>query len=168
MIAEENLKIFGTLPWLVFFQGGPGFESPVVTGRRGWLRSALKTYQVLLLDQRGTGLSSAINAQNISLLTSSEEKAKYIAYFRTESIVRDAEEIRKFLLKQKQSPKWSILGQSFGGFCCYHYLSFYSHAVEKAFITGGIPPSVSDPDLVYKCLYTRVIEANNSYYERYI
>ena len=43
------------LPWLVFFQGGPGMASPRPTPNDGWLKRALQDYRVLLLDQRGTG-----------------------------------------------------------------------------------------------------------------
>lgn len=35
--------------------------------------------------------------------------------------VRDAEAVRKILLKE--DGKWSVLGQSFGGFCALHYIS---------------------------------------------
>src|SRR5687768_7660204 len=43
------------LPWLIFFQGGPGFPSPRPMDNKGWLKRALQNYRVLLLDQRGTG-----------------------------------------------------------------------------------------------------------------
>src|SRR5439155_6291675 len=43
------------LPWLVFFQGGPGFPSPRPDSKTGWLKRALKEYRVLLLDQRAPG-----------------------------------------------------------------------------------------------------------------
>ena len=50
-------------PWLVYLQGGPGFESPRPTGNpRGpaWLDRALQDFRVLMLDQRGTGRSSPV------------------------------------------------------------------------------------------------------------
>src|SRR5919197_4878562 len=50
-------------PFLVFFQGGPGFEAPRPTGKPrapGWLDRALRDHRVLLLDQRGTGRSTPI------------------------------------------------------------------------------------------------------------
>ena len=50
-------------PFLVFFQGGPGFEAsrPVGSPRSpSWLDRALKDYRVLLLDQRGTGRSAPV------------------------------------------------------------------------------------------------------------
>src|SRR3954463_7259155 len=48
-------------PFLVFFQGGPGFEAPRPTGHpRGpaFLDRALRDYRLLMLDQRGTGRST--------------------------------------------------------------------------------------------------------------
>jgi hypothetical protein len=46
--------------------------------------------------------------------------------FRAESIVADAEMIRQVLVPEDHTlgPRWSILGQSFGGFCAFTYLSF--------------------------------------------
>jgi dienelactone hydrolase len=45
---------------------------------------------------------------------------------RADSIVADAEVVRKALVPRNattQDGKWSILGQSFGGFCALTYLS---------------------------------------------
>ena len=43
-------------PYLVFLQGGPGFEATRPTSPpTGWLKRALLDYRVLLLDQRGPG-----------------------------------------------------------------------------------------------------------------
>ena len=30
------------LPWLIYFQGGPGFPSPRVSGESGWMKRALQ------------------------------------------------------------------------------------------------------------------------------
>src|SRR5438105_13219960 len=54
------------LPWLVFFQGGPGSAAPRPTGKDGWLKRALQDYRVLLLDQRGTGRSTPVTAQTLA------------------------------------------------------------------------------------------------------
>src|ERR1019366_7398373 len=43
----------------------------------------------------------------------------YLAHFRADSIVADAEWIRRELGVER----WSVLGQSFGGFCAMRYLS---------------------------------------------
>ncbi|MFV3577851.1 alpha/beta hydrolase, partial [Mycobacterium tuberculosis] len=48
------------LPLLVFLQGGPGGKGPRPTGPDGWVGTALATHRVVLLDQRGTGRSSAV------------------------------------------------------------------------------------------------------------
>ena len=47
------------LPWLVFFQGGPGGEAPRLLKLidETWWKRALEDYRLLLLDQRGTGRS---------------------------------------------------------------------------------------------------------------
>src|SRR5512139_368295 len=60
-------KAQAELPWLVFFQGGPGFGSPRPNDTRspGWLGRAAKEYRVLLLDQRGTGRSTPISYQSL-------------------------------------------------------------------------------------------------------
>ena len=53
------------MPWLVFLQGGPGGASPRPTSSSGWLKRALQDYRVLLLDQRGTGLSTPVTTETL-------------------------------------------------------------------------------------------------------
>ena len=81
------------LPWLVFFQGGPGFEAarPFKASSPTWLERALEDYRVLLLDQRGTGRSTPVGALEGM---SAQEQADYLKHFRADGIVRDAELIR--------------------------------------------------------------------------
>ena len=70
-------------------------------------------------------------------------------------IVKDCEAIRKILIGDKEKPedqKWTILGQSFGGFCALTYLSFYSEGLKDVFLTGGLAPLVDHPDPVYEAL----------------
>lgn len=71
-------------------------------------------------------------------------------------LVNDCEEIRKILLKDAVDKKWSLLGQSFGGFCCTTYLSFYPASLKDVLITGGLPPLVNNPDPVYEALYSKI------------
>ena len=54
------------LPWLVFLQGGPGFESPRMYETGGWVKSATEKFRVLLLDQRGTGASCGGNVRALT------------------------------------------------------------------------------------------------------
>jgi hypothetical protein len=74
---------------------------------------------MLYLDQRGTGLSTPISAATLALQGDIHRQADYLKLFRADSIVKDCEAIRKTLTEDYPSElkKWSILGQSFGGFC---------------------------------------------------
>jgi pimeloyl-ACP methyl ester carboxylesterase len=151
-------------PWLLFLQGGPGFGSPRPIGRDGWLDRVLEDYRVLLLDQRGTGRSSPASRLTLGHLGSPQAQADYLALFRADSIVLDAELIRRELAGDAP---WSVLGQSFGGFCTVTYLSFAPHGVREAFITGGLPGLDVTADDVYRAAYPRVAAKNAEHYERY-
>jgi pimeloyl-ACP methyl ester carboxylesterase len=150
------------LPWLVFFQGGPGTESPrpLPPLKATWIERALEEFRVLLLDQRGTGRSTPVGALRGM---APEEQAAYLVNFRADSIVRDAELIRG----QLGVERWAVLGQSFGGFCVVSYLSLAPEGLSEAFVTGGLPPLELHPDEVYRATYRRVLAKNRAYYDRY-
>ncbi len=158
--AREN----DALPWLVFLQGGPGFSAPRPDGKSGWLKRALQEYRVLLLDQRGTGRSSPITFQTLARL-SPAEMAAYLKHFRADAIVQDAEFIRRQLAGEKTP--WSVLGQSYGGFCGVHYLSAAPEGLREVFFTGGLPSLVRSVDEVYRATYQRTLDKNALYYARY-
>src|SRR5436190_536095 len=151
------------LPCVVFFQGGPGSGSPRPMANSGWIKRMAKEYRVLLLDQRGTGISTPVTAQSLRNL-SPEEQAAYLRHFRSDNIVRDAEAIRAQLIGDR---KWTILGQSYGGFCAMRYLSASPEGLEAALITGGIPSLTRTADDVYRATYAIVLDKNRRYYERY-
>lgn len=153
------------LPWLVFLQGGPGFEASRPPGNATWLPRALRDYHVLLLDQRGTGSSTPVTARTLARFGTPEAQAAYLAHFRADSIVDDAERIRRELLGPGK--RWTVLGQSFGGFCAVHYLSAHPEGLEGAITTGGLPPLDRPADDVYRATYRRVAAKNHAYYERY-
>jgi pimeloyl-ACP methyl ester carboxylesterase len=156
------------LPWLVFFQGGPGFGAPRPPASAPWLKRALQEYRVLLLDDRGTGRSTPVTLQTLARLDSPQSaasQAEYLKHFRADAIVRDAELIRRELLGA--DGRWSALGQSFGGFCVTHYLSAAPGGLKEAFITGGLPPLERSADDIYRATYRRVLDRNRLYYERY-
>ena len=158
-------KAQANLPWLVFFQGGPGFGSPRPNDASspGWIGRAVKEYRVLLLDQRGTGRSTPISYQSLARFQAPQEQADYLKLFRADNIVRDAEWIRR----EMKIDRWSVLGQSYGGFCVATYLSFAPEGLREAFITGGLPPIRHHPDDVYRATYPRVRAKNHLYFERY-
>ncbi len=150
-------------PYLVFLQGGPGYEATRPTSPpSGWMKRALTEYRVLLLDQRGTGRSTPVGP-NIPGETPAEQAA-YLAHFRADSIVRDCESIRREL----GVDRWSVLGQSFGGFTSLTYLSIAPEGLREALITGGLAPVTNRPvDDVYGATWERLREANRRYFERY-
>ncbi|HSL97389.1 MAG TPA: alpha/beta fold hydrolase [Candidatus Deferrimicrobiaceae bacterium] len=148
-------------PYLVFLQGGPGGEATRPTAPTfGWLKRALKDYRLLLLDQRGTGRSTPV--ADIPGDTPADQAA-YLTHFRADSIVRDAELIRQEL----GVDRWSMLGQSFGGFCSMTYLSFAPEGLREVYITGGLSPIGRSPDDVYAATYRRLIQKNEAYFARY-
>ena len=68
--------------------------------------------------------------------------------------MKDCEAIRQTLTKDypEHKKKWSVLGQSFGGFCIVNYLSRFPGGLREVFTTGGLPPLVKQPDDVYRRL----------------
>jgi pimeloyl-ACP methyl ester carboxylesterase len=162
VIAAERAG--ADLPWLVFLQGGPGFGSPRPVGREAWLDRALRDYRVLLLDQRGTGRSTPATRQTLASRGTPPEQAGYLAHFRADSIVLDAELIRRQLTG---GAPWSVLGQSFGGFCTVSYLSFAPHGLREAFLTGGLPGLAAAADDVYRLTYPQVARRCLAHYGRY-
>ncbi len=149
-------------PYLLWLSGGPGFEGTRPTSPpSGWMRRALPDYRVLLLDQRGTGRSTPVGSHIPG--ESAQAQAKYLMHFRADSIVRDAERIRQEL----GIDRWSVLGQSFGGFTTMTYLSIAPEGLREAFITGGLAPIGRPVDDIYRATYGRLIEKNRAYFERY-
>jgi pimeloyl-ACP methyl ester carboxylesterase len=151
------------LPCLLFLQGGPGGKAPRPPGRTGWIDQALKSYRVILFDQRGTGRSTPVSGQRMASL-SAEEGAGYLSCFRADSIIADAEHLRTTLFGGR---KWSTLGQSYGGFLTLTYLSKAPEGLTACYVTGGlasIDPSAAE---VYRRTYPRVAAKNREFYQRY-
>ena len=148
-------------PYLIFQQGGPGGEATRPTAPpSGWQKRAIADYRVLLIDQRGTGRSTPVGDIPGS---TPEGQAAYMTLMRADAIVRDAELIRQDL----GVDRWSILGQSFGGFCTMTYLSFFPGGLREAFLTGGLSPIGRPVDDIYSATYVRLIDKNRAYFERY-
>jgi pimeloyl-ACP methyl ester carboxylesterase len=174
--AGETLTIFArtvkhgekaseTKPWLVFLQGGPGFPGPRPVKNDGWLKRALDDYHVLLLDSRGNGRSSVVLPQTLVRRGNARAQVEYLKHFRADSIVRDAELIRRQLVGE--SEPWSLLGQSYGGFCAVTYLSMHPQGLREVFITGGLPPLSGSADDYYRHTYPEVQRKTQKFFERY-
>jgi pimeloyl-ACP methyl ester carboxylesterase len=152
-------------PWLVFLQGGPGFGGPRPgPGGGGWIGRAVRDFRVLLLDQRGTGRSTPLNRQTLPARGDAAAQAEFLALFRADSIVRDCELIRRSLAGDEP---WTVLGQSFGGFCTTTYLSFAPEGVRRALICGGLPSLDAHADDVYRAAYPRMELKSEGFYARY-
>ncbi len=151
------------LPWLLFLQGGPGGRGVRTTQLSGWMKAAAKDFRILMLDQRGTGLSTPADAATLAALPTPQARADYLAHFRADAIVADAELIRARL----RSGPWTVFGQSYGGFCTLTYLSKAPEGVERALVTGGLAPLTGRPEEVYRATFARVEERNREYFSWY-
>ncbi|MCC9689744.1 MULTISPECIES: alpha/beta fold hydrolase [Streptomyces] len=152
------------LPWLLYLQGGPGFGANRFVGKPAWLGRALDDYRVLLLDQRGTGASTPASRQTLPLRGGPAEQADHLTHFRSDAIVRDCEAIRP---QVTGGARWTVLGQSFGGFCTVAYLSLAPEGLDTALITGGLPSLDAHADDVYRAAYPRIERKVAAHYARY-
>ncbi|MCC6496856.1 MAG: alpha/beta fold hydrolase, partial [Propionibacteriaceae bacterium] len=148
-------------PYLVFLQGGPGHEAArptLVPTNPSWLQRALVDFQVVLLDQRGTGRSTPISSSLVKTdgragarlaapLAGLDTKAQaaFLTHLRADEIVNDCELVRTAL----GAPTWTVLGQSFGGFTTLHYLSVHPESLAGALVTGGLSAVRRPIDDVY-------------------
>ena len=163
--VRNSEKSTATRPWLVFLQGGPGFPGPRPLNNSGWLKRALDDYHVLLLDSRGNGRSSVVLPQTLARRGNARAQADYLMHFRADCIVRDAELIRRELVGDEEP--WSVLGQSYGGFCAVHYLSAHPQGLREVFITGGLPPLDGSADDYYRHTYPEVQRKTRHFFARY-
>ncbi|MGF3055332.1 alpha/beta fold hydrolase [Microbacterium sp. YY-01] len=152
------------LPFLLYLQGGPGFEAPRAfhaPSSPAWLDTALSQFRVVMLDQRGTGRSTPVGDR--MLVDGAEAVADHITHLRADSIVRDCEAVREELGVES----WNVLGQSFGGFTTLTYLSNYADSLDRVFFTGGLSAIGLSPDDVYRRTYTLMHDASERYYHRF-
>ncbi len=156
-------KVGEDLPWLLFLQGGPGGKAPRPGAPGGWIREAVKTHRVLLLDQRGTGRSTPLTAHTVAGM-SDAAIAERVRLMRADSIVADAEVIRAQLLGDRQ---WDTLGQSYGGYVTLTYLCMAPQALGTCYVTGGLPGIAATKDDLYAFTYPRVAAKNEAFYRRY-
>ena len=161
VVAREGGK---TLPYLVFLQGGPGHEAPRPfhsSPSPAWLDEALAHYRLVLLDQRGTGLSTPVGDGDLA--RGAEAVAEHLTHLRADAIVRDCEAMREHL----GANTWSVLGQSFGGFTTLAYLSTDAGSLDDVYITGGLSAIGRHPDDVYALCYDKMRTASERYYRRF-
>ncbi|MFT8394546.1 alpha/beta fold hydrolase [Propionibacterium sp.] len=170
-LDERGIDIFARLvslpdgddkPYLLFLQGGPGCESPrpsLDPRTPGWLSSALDDYQLVLLDQRGTGLSSPVSEP----IGAPEDQAEYLTHMRADEIVADCEDLRNEL----GIDRWAVLGQSFGGFTLLHYLSSHPESLLAGYFTGGLPAVGRGCEDIYAACYRMMAVKSEEFYRRF-
>lgn len=152
------------LPLLTYLQGGPGGANPRPERVDGWLAEALRTYRVVLVDQRGTGRSTPVDGAVIAGFPDGRAAAQHLLHFRADSIVRDLEHVRTRCYGGR---KWATLAQSFGGWITLAYLSHAPQALAACYVCGGIPGTPADPDEVYRRTFTRAEAKTADFYRRY-
>jgi pimeloyl-ACP methyl ester carboxylesterase len=172
--AGRMIEIFAREIWtsgnktkdiVVFLQGGPGFPAPRSGRGPAWIPELLKDFRVLLLDHRGTGRSSPIGPDIARSMHDPKELAEYFTHFRADSAVKDCELLRKQILKSKP---WIILGQSYGGFMAFTYLSLFPASLKGVMTTGGCPPLLAkSPTEVYERLLGTVVKRNQEFYRKF-
>ena len=149
-------------PYLLFLQGGPGHESPrpgldpVVPG---WLSRALEDYQLVLLDQRGTGLSDPVGEP----VGTPADQAEFLSHLRADEIVADCEDLREDMGIET----WAVLGQSFGGFTALRYLTARPESLSAAYFTGGLPAVGRSADEIYAATYRELARKSRQFYARF-
>lgn len=181
-LAEEEVRLFARVvtsrdpqarlapqerPWLVYLQGGPGMPAPRPASPAGWVELLSRDYRIVLLDQRGTGLSTPLTARTLARLGGPERQAAYLEHFRADSVVADAEAVRATLLAEEKRRTWASLGQSFGGFITLSYLSFAPESLEHSWMTAGLAPIHATPRQVYEGTYAAIARRNLEYYDWY-
>lgn len=159
----DPTRVRDDLPCLLYLQGGPGGKGPRPTEADAWIGKALATHRVILLDQRGTGRSSRVDHRVISQFAAAAA-ATYLQHFRADSIVADAEHLRRTVFGGR---RWSTLGQSYGGFLTLTYLSRAPEGLSACYITGGLASIWPNAAEVYRRTYPRAERKNREYYQRY-
>lgn len=166
-------------PYLVFLQGGPGSEAPrpmLVPPNPSWLPRVLQDYQVVMLDQRGTGRSTPVSSA-VAIVDgrvraevggslaglSVQAQTDYFTHLRADEIVNDCELVREAL----GVAQWTVLGQSFGGFTTLHYLSVHPESLAGALVTGGLSAVQHPIDDVYSTTWQIMIAKSEDYYRRF-
>lgn len=162
-------------PFLLYLQGGPGSEAPrpgLDPASPPWLERALADHRVVMLDQRGTGRSTPVGpdlplpdgfAAGSLGEAAPAVQAEYLAQMRADAIVEDAEALREAL----GARTWSVLGQSFGGFCTLRYLSEHADSLDTALFTGGLPAVGRPIDDAYALTWAAMIDKSGEHYRRF-
>lgn len=146
---------------LVFLAGGPGQAATDSAGAIAAVLQPLRAHRdVLLLDQRGTGGSNALNCRQPDDASSPHEEDSFNAarmqaaaaeclkqiegradprYYTTTVAAQDLEDVRKAL----GSPQFDLFGVSYGTRLAQQYLMRYPEAVRSVVLDSVVPNSLA-------------------------
>jgi len=116
------------------------------------------------------GLSTTATAETIKAKGSPSDQLNYLQHFRADTAVRDLEAIRLCLTAgyPEEKKKWSIMGQSYGGYVSTTYLSSYPEGLREVFTLGGLPPvTLKTADEPVRRCFKRVVRRNEEYYDKF-
>ncbi|KAL1899190.1 hypothetical protein Sste5346_003112 [Sporothrix stenoceras] len=187
-LDDNSFEMVPDKPIAVYLVGGPGSDNPFTANPEVTDHYLNLGFQVLFMDYRGTGSSTLQRADQLDTNAfpnnamaypegvvpslqglTAEKQAETLTWYRQDNIVRDLEAIRKHLVSAgiKAANKWTLVGQSYGGWVSFTYLSFYPEALNMVIVTGGIPPVGQEADDVYRNTYKTVITACDKFYQEY-
>lgn len=170
IVPSDSDEEASPLPYMVYLEGGPGFGNREPQDHPLTSTALERGYQVLYLDHRGTGYSTPVSTKMLNQLEGGEDaQVDYLRLMRQDNTVRDCESVRKALTKgmSDNQSKWSIFGQSYGGFVSLSYLSLHPQGLREVFLTGGLAPVGKSAEQVYESLYPRVMKRNAAYYKKF-
>jgi pimeloyl-ACP methyl ester carboxylesterase len=145
---------------LAFLAGGPGQAATDSAGAvAAVLRPLLAHRHVLLLDQRGTGGSNALNCKESAAATTPDDSTfdadklraaasaclKQLAdradprYYTTTIAAQDLEDVRKAI----GSPQFDLFGVSYGTRMAQQYLMHFPQAVRSVVLDSPVPNSLA-------------------------
>lgn len=144
---------------LVFLAGGPGQAATDYAGQISAMLEPLRTHRnILLLDQRGTGGSNALDCKSDDKAAANDasgfDPARLRAaaaaclqqvqahadprYYTTTDAVQDLEDVRRAL----GAPPLDLVGVSYGTRVAQQYLGRYPDAVRSVVLDSTVPNSV--------------------------
>ncbi len=138
---------------LTLINGGPGGSSiDLLVSFAPILQQISQHMDIIVLDQRGTGRSTALDCENMSadidpdtidLARETKKCLDSLAFspvnFTTSVAVRDLENLRIAMGYEE----WNIYGTSYGTRVALHYLRRYEASVRSLTLDGVLPPSIS-------------------------
>ncbi len=63
--------------------------------------------------------------------------------------------------------RWTLLGQSYGGYISLTYLSTHPEGLKEVFITGGLPPCDMSIDDYFRIEYGKLVKESQEFFSRY-